>query len=1336
MDYGKEANKILLMSSSVEKKKGSGSSQRVSKNIKFGGLATPMGLSSNDSGTSHVKRFSRALPLLGTFLSAEAAAIALGRDLESLSDKSMMIRSDSIARLILCISGIDCLATDVCLDSISLPRGVTLGDVLRDTSHKPQELSTTLGLLETLSHSFSTIDPAYSSFVHEISEVAALLSGKGDGGLYSSEVAATNERETQRGGACKLVELSGLTKAVATCLERSYAFKNDDTTTKGVSSMLPSFHVRLDPLFALPDSDDEDNTPANGLGRDTPIHNQLQPSLSQAMSRTAFLRKLWLPHLMKPILQRWTDSCEPVRISSLRLTASILPSLDDFSSTLPFLIPALLDRANGGACWAFDGEQKIFAKGSEALLAHKLGRVLPGFASSTQGILASNEKDHLVTLVSEPSEEGRAAVCSVIHALLVSIGRGLCTGIDAYALDVILSIHALSVDSAPNLRVLAVPLIVQAVNVMPHIMKHFSVAFIRSLMGGGLDHRHAKVRLATLDAIDALIHCPDEAKQKGGGSEAILYLLGGREANVVPVAAFYGRDVSRNYAAKLALEGNSAVRLRWVGALGGWCTRLPDRYDWWSFLVPYLLSEVAGGGGEGAEPCPSAEAAMAFLNGLGAALESEKAGEIMDKLQYGTDDLDGGEWKWNGSPLPNPFDSSVSGGRPRLGTRMFVRAQARRVLTPLLGELRVWSPFAVVDGSGMGTRARAAAYLAALLVYFEEGATGEIGAITSVCTSCIDLVEKPGEGGMAVTPSIRACVRLVGRYVPLANITSFLSGLLDEECGASLVGDQGKGIPSSVLFVLSLVLGETVRGGGEFADVSLGSLIALIDSGYKKVFPGDGNLNKALLQWTCNPESLMRYHGCFLESNGVALHESKANVKESPNPSYDVTIKELPPSIIKALSRVRVATALEEGYSKITAGQSTSSSYPCEHLSAARARYLSCVIFTSRLLSSKPELLSKAVNTFLPQLLSLRGELQAEGGDDSASSALISCPHWGVLGHPSSPSKLIETFLSPVLSSSCPNAYQQALSTLHTSLTQEKNTVYSPCPFSGLLDKAKRPIPLGVLTDMALLALAQASFACGAESEESRGADDKKTNRQIKSCLPFSPPMPLPPLVLHLIARKYEVELPSREAPSLSLSITLSAACLQLARGKSAVSDIFLTRVWPLSSRFTKGLSGSVLSVQVLIPLLASVSKKSCPDIALQLVLAGIDFALSSEVAIGSKTCAVWAARGARALDVSVALSTPRLLSQFILLWTHWCTLGVIEDHATLDGSLEQEGGIDFSSPTLKQELEGAMMGLISLNAEGCCTVLKEFSGKETQGLFARLLEHVEVLGCLTLGGK
>lgn len=55
--------------------------------------------------------------------------------------------------------------------------------------------------------------------------------------------------------------------------------------------------------------------------------------------------------------------------------------------------------------------------------------------------------------------------------------------------------------------------------------------------------------------------------------------------------------------------------------------------------------------------------------------------QLLDKRQYG---IDGDPRVDHSRPLPLPFPS-----RPRIGTRLFVKGNARRILKPLLKELGV-----------------------------------------------------------------------------------------------------------------------------------------------------------------------------------------------------------------------------------------------------------------------------------------------------------------------------------------------------------------------------------------------------------------------------------------------------------------------------------------------------------------------------------------------------------------------------------------------------------------------------------------------------------------------
>lgn len=60
------------------------------------------------------------------------------------------------------------------------------------------------------------------------------------------------------------------------------------------------------------------------------------------------------------------------------------------------------------------------------------------------------------------------------------------------------------------------------------------------------------MRIAAIKALRVSVMVPDRAKVKGAGTAAIVDLVGFREDNVLPVAAFYGRgDTTVNYLAEV-----------------------------------------------------------------------------------------------------------------------------------------------------------------------------------------------------------------------------------------------------------------------------------------------------------------------------------------------------------------------------------------------------------------------------------------------------------------------------------------------------------------------------------------------------------------------------------------------------------------------------------------------------------------------------------------------------------------------------------------------------------------------------------------------------------------
>lgn len=207
--------------------------------------------------------------------------------------------------------------------------------------------------------------------------------------------------------------------------------------------------------------------------------------------------------------------------------------LSDLGPSLPYLVPALCARA--ASTWVVDIEGKVFARDAEAADAHRRGRVL----SSHQGVLALGDAGGL-TEGADPSEEVRGAAAAALSSVLDSaVAAGCVPSLHAYLHDVIMAAHALAVDPAPDVKERGCALLVGLAGGAPEAAKHYAVALVRSLMGSGLGHRLARVRLATLAAIDALVMLVDEAKCRGAGSEAVLWLLGGHDPHSIPLSSFY-----------------------------------------------------------------------------------------------------------------------------------------------------------------------------------------------------------------------------------------------------------------------------------------------------------------------------------------------------------------------------------------------------------------------------------------------------------------------------------------------------------------------------------------------------------------------------------------------------------------------------------------------------------------------------------------------------------------------------------------------------------------------------------------------------------------------------
>lgn len=404
--------------------------------------------------------------------------------------------------------------------------------------------------------------------------------------------------------------------------------------------------------------------------------------------------------LARPLFKRFNDPVESVREVCIRVATKFLRTESDLLLHIPYLIPAIVRRIDSQ--YAYDEENQSFSRDQFLQDAFKRGRIYV-------------DADQVPRLKpGEPSEEIRLLFLQLIDALLTNAFEQRASSIlHAYIFDLLLVLVASLHDDFHDVNIHACRLLTKLSHHMVSVLKHFSVALVRT-MKDLLLHRLARVRMTAIEAIQALVSCPNFEKCKGSGTEAIVDLLGHRDENVIPVAAFYTTEVRLNYFAKLDQDPNVLVRTAFFGMIGDWLQHLPDRFDHESRLMPYLLSAVSD------EHDGIAQQALETLEFLGKRFEEEQGEEVLEFKQYG---MDGRNPSYNYTKrLPKPFDKQ----RPSLGARLYVRGRARRFLGPILRELCNWHS---------NTRIHAVRLLKSVLVLSEETITVDAHLILNTLLS-------------------------------------------------------------------------------------------------------------------------------------------------------------------------------------------------------------------------------------------------------------------------------------------------------------------------------------------------------------------------------------------------------------------------------------------------------------------------------------------------------------------------------------------------------------------------------------------------------------------------
>lgn len=477
------------------------------------------------------------------------------------------------------------------------------------------------------------------------------------------------------------------------------------------------------------------------------LETRVEPALLAATAAELFL---------KPFLRRLEDASERCRESAADALAVLVrgiaacPGEDERGAVLdllPYAVPVLRDR---------------LGPVDEAPLS--ASDVLAGEPNASASVSRARTDPR------EPSEEIRAKLHRVFRELLVNASQSSGNSLAAYASDAVLVLQFTAEDAfwevAHEACVLLEALCDELGRRLSPVAKKLAWTFAPNLT-----HRRSKVRVATLRALRALMHC--------GAHETILDLCAFKHPNLVPIKAFYGEDRKVNYFGKLALDSCAPVRLAFVETLGDWMTTLVERADHEPRLLPYVMSAAAD------EAAAVRDAAAALLAALGAQYEREHEKDLKATMTYapehfgvehslGRDDSDGGDTSDPGDEEPRvllyppPFAS-----RPGLGARVLVKNNFPSVVNPILAEMMGWQEDA---------RVRASKLLRANLVFLEENATQHCQqlclAFVKVCAltrrDAASTSSKPRLGTQSdsgasraadVEPTVAQCCALVGAFV-------------------------------------------------------------------------------------------------------------------------------------------------------------------------------------------------------------------------------------------------------------------------------------------------------------------------------------------------------------------------------------------------------------------------------------------------------------------------------------------------------------------------------------------------------------------------------------------
>lgn len=442
------------------------------------------------------------------------------------------------------------------------------------------------------------------------------------------------------------------------------------------------------------------------------------------------------PALVKPIVKRFADPVEVVRVAALRMVSALSTHVLDVTLLLPYALPGLCHTLRN-AC-VYDVSTHTFHASGEEHDAHARGRV--SHASRPFSC-------------SEGSEEVRLESARCMMHLILAVERGAGGALlRAYAHEVWMALHTLCHDAAARVACCACAAVRALVRVsagdeaLKAIMNVFTPGLLRSL-ASLMTRTHAGTRVAVMHT---LTHVVRGDMHVDALADALTHVCGGA-ATSIPIAAFYTHTHSVNMLASASVDASVGVRV----ATARFCAAIAASTDPYMHtrIMPYILTLCADDA-----PVVSA-AAMGTLEELAAAWEATDGREAtLKRLQSG---VDGDPCIAYARPCPSPFLT-----RARMAVRLYVRGHVHTWIQTLcrdIGTYTHWGSSRTADAGEAGdTHLRAMRVLCLTLAACEETATVHANELFPALRT---LVERNPQSTSRAYSVAHVCARLTGRFV-------------------------------------------------------------------------------------------------------------------------------------------------------------------------------------------------------------------------------------------------------------------------------------------------------------------------------------------------------------------------------------------------------------------------------------------------------------------------------------------------------------------------------------------------------------------------------------------